>query len=81
MAKMTLREAKTECERWLAYLDRQKVKSLALQQIAADRRSGTCSQEEGQRRIRAIDSGVTVYDGARLSEAVRFLLGYVPDSV
>lgn len=71
---MNLAEAKAECQRWLAYLERQKAKSIAMQQIAADHRNGTCSEEEGKRRVRALDSGVTVYDGGNLSEAVKFLL-------
>ena len=74
---MTLTEAKTECERWLAYLDQQKAKSIAMQQIAADRRNEKCSKEEGWRRVRALDRGVTVYDGARLSEAVTLLLKHI----
>lgn len=71
---MKLAEAKAECQRWLDYLDRQKEKTIAMQQIAADRRSGKCNETEAYARLRRLDSGVTVYDGARLAEAVKFLL-------
>lgn len=71
---MNLADAKTECQRWLAYLDRQRERSIAIQQIAADRRNGLCTYEDGQKRLRKIDSGVTVFDGAKLAEAVKFLL-------
>lgn len=71
---MTLSEAEAECERWLAYLDSQKAKSLAMQKLAADRRAKKCDDVEMHRRRSAIDSGVTVYDGAKLEEAVRLLL-------
>lgn len=73
---MNLSEARVECERWLAYLERQKAKAVAMQQLASDRRSGKCSEDEGRRRLAALDDrcSVTVYDGARLAEAVRLLL-------
>lgn len=72
---MNLMQAKVECQRWLAYLERQKEKSVTIQQIAADRRNGVCDEQQAKRRLRAIDGcGVTVFDGARLSEAVKFLL-------
>ena len=77
MARYSIDDAKTECKRWFAYLDRQKEKSLAMQKIAADRRSGTIDQEEGRRRVRALDSAPTVYDGANLERAVRLLLKHV----
>lgn len=75
MAKeMTLVEAKIECERWFAYLDRQRDKSISMQRIAALRRSGEIDHDEGQRRVRALDnSSVMVFDGARLEQAVRAL--------
>lgn len=71
---MNLLEAKSECERWLSYLARQEEKSAAIQKIAADCRAGRCNSDEGRRRQRALDNGVTVYDGAKLADAVRFLL-------
>lgn len=72
---MDLVQAKAECERWFAYLRRQEEKTDAMQQLAADRRSGKCDEAEGKRRLRQIDSeGVKVYDGARLYDAVKVLL-------
>ena len=75
---MKLPEAKAECERWFDYLNRQRDKSIAMQRIAAARRSGEINHDEGQRRVRALDSGVTVYDGANLEKAVRVLLKHIP---
>ncbi len=74
---MKLDEAKAECARWLAYLKRQEEKSLAMQKIASERRQGLIDETEGRRRVRALDSGLTVYDGANLSKAVRVLLKHV----
>ena len=73
---MTPIEAKAECQRWLDYLDRQKEKSLAIQKLAAERRKGECDADEGRRRLRAIDDrcSLTVYDGAKLAEAVALLI-------
>lgn len=72
---MKLTEAKAECERWFAHLDRQREKSIAMQRIASQVRSGEITSEEGQRKVRTLDgAGVTVYDGARLEQAVKLLL-------
>jgi hypothetical protein len=72
---MNLSQAKSECERWFTYLQHQEDKSKALQVLAADRRSGLCDAREGERRRDAIQgNGLTVYDGANLSDAVRVLL-------
>lgn len=72
---MNIDEAKTECQRWLDYLKRQEEKSLALQKLAADRRAGRCDEKEMRRRMGDINGPtVTVYDGARLAEAVRVLM-------
>lgn len=76
-ARMTIDDAKAECERWFAYLERQKQKASDMQRIAADRRSGKIDQVEGQRRMRALDSAPTVYDGANLQRAVKVLLKHV----
>jgi predicted Fe-Mo cluster-binding NifX family protein len=73
-----LAEAKDECARWFAHLDRQREKSLALQKIATQVRSGEITSEEGQRKARTLNgAGVTVYDGARLEQAVKLLLKHV----
>ncbi len=72
---MKMAEAKAECERWFAYLDRQRDKSLALQKIASRVRSGEITSDEGRREIRNIDGRApVVYDGARLEQAVKLLL-------
>lgn len=72
---MTIDQAKAECQRWFAYLDRQREKSIAVQKIAAERRAGTIDEAEGKRRLRALDNcSVTVFDGAELEKAVRVLL-------
>ena len=75
---MKLPEAKAECERWFDYLNRQRDKSIAMQRIAAARRSGQIDHDEGQRRVRALDNNsIRVYDGANLEKAVRVLLKHV----
>ena len=72
---MTLDEAKTECERWLAHLDRQRHKSVEMQKIASGRRAGEIDLEQAHHRIRALDNrSVTVFDAARLEQAVRLIL-------
>lgn len=76
---MKLPEAKAECERWFAYLERQKERSVELQRLASERRAGTCDDAEMRRRMARIDGGVTVYDGANLAEAVRVLLKHVSE--
>ncbi len=76
---MKLSEAKVECERWFSYLDRQREKTVAMQKIASDRRQGLIDETEGRRRVRALDNGVTVFDGANLEKAVRVLLKHIKD--
>lgn len=80
MAKgMSIDEARAECERWFAYLQRQEDKSIELQKIAAARRAGEMDLEEARRRMRALDNcSVTVFDGANLEKAVRVLLKHAP---
>jgi hypothetical protein len=78
MPRMNLDAAQDECLRWLDYLKRQEEKSLRLQALARDRRSGQCSDEDTPRRLAEINGpGVTVYDGANLAEAVRTLLAHI----
>ena len=74
---MKLEEAKQECERWLSYLKGQKEKSVALQKIASDVRNGFSTSEEGRKKQRLLDGHHTVYDGAKLADAVRLLLRHV----
>jgi len=73
--KLTLTQAEEECDRWFAHLQAQDKNVDALKKLAADRRTGKCDAAEGERRRRNITgSGVTVYDGANLREAVKTLL-------
>jgi hypothetical protein len=70
---MKTNEAIEICEGWFAYVERQRQKSVEVQKLAAMARSG--QQEEAQRRLRQLDNcSVTVYDGARLEPAVRYLV-------
>lgn len=72
---MKIAEAKAECERWFAYLDRQREKAIAMQEIAAARRSGKIEQFEASRRVRMLDGRApVVFDGARLEQAIKALL-------
>jgi hypothetical protein len=73
---MKLVEAKAECQRWLDYLDRQKEKSIAIQKISGAVRRGEIDSVEGKKQLRAIDDrcSLTVYDGAKLADAVAFLV-------
>lgn len=72
---MTLDEAKAEGQRWLDYLKRQEEKSTAIQNIAGAVRRREIDFAEGRRQLRALDNcSVTVYDGARLADAVRLLI-------
>lgn len=69
---MTTTEAIAICESWFAYIERQKQRSVRMQQLATLARSG--SADEARRQMRQLDQDVTVYDGARLEPAVRFLV-------
>lgn len=71
---MNRKEAVAECERWLAYLDRQKEKSAKIAALAAQSRRGEITPDEGRRQLRIIDESPTVYDGSRLADAVRVLI-------
>ena len=72
---MTRDEAKAECLRYLAHLDREQAKSVALQRLATERRRGTCDEREMRRRLAEIQGpGIRVYDGAQLADAIRVLI-------
>jgi hypothetical protein len=72
---MNLTEARQECLRYLAYLEREEVKSKALQVLASDRRAGRCNDREKDRRLAEImGANPTVYDGGNLAEAIKALL-------
>ena len=77
---MSTADAVAECRRWLAHLEAQRKRSLELQRLAADRRSGYVSRGEAARRMSAIDCGVKVYDGSELERAVTALLAALPPS-
>jgi hypothetical protein len=73
--QMTLTEAKEECARWFSYLQAQEDKSIALQHLARERRSGQCDAAEGRQRLNEIQgNSPTVYDGGNLQDAVVALL-------
>lgn len=72
---MKLDEARAECERWLAYLDRQKARAEELAKIAAARRRGEMELHEARIAMCELDTRApVVYDGANLEKAVRRLL-------
>ena len=72
---MNLTDARCEAQRYLDYLGRQRGKAALLGQIAGQVRRGEIASSEGQRLARSIDaSGVVVYDGAKLEEAITTLL-------
>lgn len=72
---MKLAEARHECQRYLNYLSVQEAKSLALQRLASDRRNCKCDDKEKARRMKDImGPSPTVYDGARLAEAIKVLM-------
>ena len=72
---MSIDEAIDICDGWFAYIERQKQKSIEVQKLAAMARNG--QQEEAQRRLRQLDKSITVYDGAQLEPAVRYLVQLV----
>lgn len=73
---MTLDEARAEGQRWLDHLKRQEEKSLAIQKIAGAVRRKEITPAEGKVKLQAIDNrcSLTVYDGAKLAEAVALLI-------
>lgn len=72
--QMKLEDARAECRRWLAHLKDERKRTLALQEIAFERRRGLIDDLEARRRTQALDRGVTVYDASMLAEAVKVLL-------
>lgn len=71
---MDREEAIRECERWFAHLEKQKEKSIRLQELAAHARKGKAEQLEAQAEVRKMDRQPRVYDGSRLADAVRVLI-------
>ena len=77
---MKLEEAKAECARWFAYLDKQREKAVAMQKIATEVRTKKIDENEARRRVRTLDNtGLTVYDGSNLEKAVKVLLQNIAD--
>lgn len=72
---MRLAEAKEEFQRYLDHLKAQESMARDLQKLAADRRTGKCSEAEGRRRRQEI-CGIspTVYDGSSLADAIHVIL-------
>ena len=65
------------CQRWFDHVDLQKVKAEKMQQLAAQAKRGGIEATYAQRQLRQINNHVTVYDGARLREAVEQLVSTV----
>lgn len=76
---MNIEDAAAECKRWLAKLDQDRASAKAMQELAADRRAQRCTLDEARIRMTKIDSarGVTVYDGAKLEQAVKTILKHI----
>ncbi len=73
---MNIDEAIAEAERWLRHLRQQEERSRKMQQLATLAREGPDGHAKAQRELKRLDKRNTVYDGARLSEAVVSLIGY-----
>ena len=71
---MDNREAIEICKGWLAHLDRQKEKSIRMQQLASKARKGPEQAKEAQRELRQMDRQPRVYDASRLQLAVEHLI-------
>ena len=69
-----LADAIQTCRDWFAHLERQRAKTLRLQQLAILARKGPEEAKQAQKELRQIDRQPRVYDGARLEPAVRLLI-------
>lgn len=79
---MKLDDAIKECERWFAYNERVKQKSIDVQKIASDVRNKVITSDEARRKLRNLDNcSVTVFDGAKLEEAVKLLLKHIKKNI
>ena len=75
---MNKNEAIEECNRYLARNEEQRARSVRLQELASMARNG--KPEEAKRALRELDAdrmNLTVYDGAKLEEAIKTLLKFV----
>lgn len=76
---MTKDEAIEECERYLAHLDRQRERSIKVQQLAKMSREG--NGDEARRQLRQLDqSSVVVFDAGKLEPAIKLLIKLVSAS-
>lgn len=69
---MNLNNAILEARRWLSHLDRQRERSLALQEAARMARHGRA--EDARRIVRYVDKNPIVYDAANLQQAVTVMI-------
>jgi hypothetical protein len=77
---MTKNEAIEECRYYLLHLEEQRVRARRMQELAKLARSGKV--EEAKRAVRQMDAdrmNLTVFDGAKLEEAIIKLLEFVSD--
>lgn len=75
---MNKKEAIEECNRYLAYLEKEKARSVKMQELARMARNG--QPEEAKRAMRQLDAdrmNLTVYDGSKLEQAIIKLLSLV----
>lgn len=72
MSKFSIEKAITICQSWFDYLDNQRNKAKRMQELAHMSKNG--HQKEAQRLRQQMDNHPTVYDGARLEPAVKFLI-------
>jgi hypothetical protein len=76
---MTKDEAIEVCNDYLAYLDRQRERSLKVQQLARMSREG--QTDEAKRQLRQLDqSSVVVFDAGKLEPAIKLLIKLVTAS-
>lgn len=69
---MTLDEALETCRAWFDHLERQKVRTAALQRAARLARDG--EPERARKIVKNLDRQPRVFDGARLRPAVEHLI-------
>jgi hypothetical protein len=68
-------DAIAECQRYLDYLDAAERRSRQLQEIAGQARRNEITRDEARRMAdKASGPGVTVYDGAKLADAIKTLM-------
>jgi predicted HAD superfamily phosphohydrolase YqeG len=72
---MSYDEAVAEARRWLAHCERQEAKSERISGIARSVQAGSITAAAGQAMVRDVDNSIVIYDGSKLQEAVRILIG------